>query len=650
MHYPPQRNKTLPKVIKWTLILFLLAFVLLFLLKGWLLDLAIAKAKTKLKNQYHLELSYSKFNLSGFSEITTENLLCATESKDTFVYLNKAQLKIHIFHLLTGSIALSDVNAENGIFKLQYLRLLKKKKTTAPIDSADKFLRFKRISGIVESVTDFLPEQLQMHNINFVYKTKADNIFITMRSLSYVDEQLKGDFSANLNGDQQVWNLSGVFNKNDITGNFTFKTNQSGYVNINKIKRNLHFDFAFHEFNLELRKFDNGSSDIKIEGKIEGKGLEIYNPKISKDTIVVNDGILDYRLDINKDQIAIDSSSYISINGLLANIGIYSRIKEPKDLKICMNMAPMEAQKFLNALPDATFDKVKTMKLSGQLNYHLGFYLSLPKYDSVYFNSTFTGEHLKVLDFGLCNLNKLNNDFTYIPFGSNRHITVGEDNPLYAHYDTIAKYLKDVVVNSEDGDFFWNKGFNQDAFAKSIVENLKTHSFKKGGSTITQQLVKNVFLSRKKTIDRKLEEALMTWMIENLHIASKKRIYEVYLNIIEWGPDVYGIGEASRFYFNKHPSQLNLQECVFLGMIIPSPKSFMYYFDKKGHLKKHANNYYKLITSKLVAYTKLDKDLVDTAQFDVKLNGRAQKYLKIASDSLDIPLDENPDIPWKEAF
>ena len=312
-------------------------------------------------------------------------------------------------------------------------------------------------------------------------------------------------------------------------------------------------------------------------------------------------------------------------------------------------MAPMEAQKFLNALPDATFDKVKTMRLEGNLQYHLGFYLGLPKYDSVYFNSTFTGDKLKALDYGTAQLNKLNGSFTYIPYASNRRIIVGEDNPNFAHLDTIPQFLRDVVINSEDGDFFYNKGFNQEAFGKSIVENLKSHSFKKGGSTITQQLVKNVFLSRKKTIDRKLEEALMTWMLENLHVVGKKRIYEVYLNIIEWGPDVYGISEASRFYFNKYPWQLTLKECVFLGMIIPSPKGFMYYFDGKGHLRKMAQGYYNLITSKMAAYSKLDKSLIDTIPFDVKLNGPAQKFLKI-KDTMDIPLPESNEIQWKDLF
>jgi membrane peptidoglycan carboxypeptidase len=78
------------------------------------------------------------------------------------------------------------------------------------------------------------------------------------------------------------------------------------------------------------------------------------------------------------------------------------------------------------------------------------------------------------------------------------------------------------------------------------------------------QLIKNVFLTREKTVSRKLEEILLVYILENNRIVSKERMLEVYFNIIEWGPNVYGIGEASRFYFQKSPSELTFNECLFL--------------------------------------------------------------------------------------
>src|SRR5664279_2476881 len=117
-----------------------------------------------------------------------------------------------------------------------------------------------------------------------------------------------------------------------------------------------------------------------------------------------------------------------------------------------------------------------------------------------------------------------------------------------------------------------------------MILNIKERRFARGGSTITMQLVKNVFLNRNKTIARKLEEILLVWLIENQQLCSKERMFEVYLNIIELGPHIYGANEAAHFYFKKDASKLNLQESIFLASIIPKPKWFMYSFDKSGNL------------------------------------------------------------------
>ncbi len=96
------------------------------------------------------------------------------------------------------------------------------------------------------------------------------------------------------------------------------------------------------------------------------------------------------------------------------------------------------------------------------------------------------------------------------------------------------------------------------------------------------QLVKNVFLSRQKNLARKIEEILIVWLIENQQLSSKSRMYEVYLNIIEWGRNVYGIGEASHYYFGKSPAELTVGESIYLAHIVPKPKSSLYSWQSDG--------------------------------------------------------------------
>jgi membrane peptidoglycan carboxypeptidase len=101
------------------------------------------------------------------------------------------------------------------------------------------------------------------------------------------------------------------------------------------------------------------------------------------------------------------------------------------------------------------------------------------------------------------------------------------------------------------------------------ADNAERGGIARGGSTITQQLVKNLFLSREKSYGRKMEEAALALLVDAA--LPKRRILEIYLNVIEWGPGLYGLGPASAHYFGKRPSELTPKEIVFLVCLIPSP-------------------------------------------------------------------------------
>ena len=141
------------------------------------------------------------------------------------------------------------------------------------------------------------------------------------------------------------------------------------------------------------------------------------------------------------------------------------------------------------------------------------------------------------------------------------------------------------------------------------------------------QLVKNVFLNRNKNFARKLEEALIVWLIENERLTSKERMYEVYLNIVEWGPLVYGIQEASAYYFNKRPSQLNTEESIFLASIIPKPKHFRSSFAEGGQLKENMEGYYKLIAKRLAQKGVISEIEADSIRPDIQVTGDALNSL-----------------------
>lgn len=142
----------------------------------------------------------------------------------------------------------------------------------------------------------------------------------------------------------------------------------------------------------------------------------------------------------------------------------------------------------------------------------------------------------------------------------------------WTSYTLISSHLKRAVITAEDAKFLNHKGFDYEAIKIAYKKNLKKRKFVAGGSTISQQLAKNLFLSARKTPWRKIEEAIITLMIEN--VMTKRRILEIYLNIIEWGGNVYGAKAAALHYYNSSTSSLSVKQSAYLAAIISNPRFY----------------------------------------------------------------------------
>lgn len=145
---------------------------------------------------------------------------------------------------------------------------------------------------------------------------------------------------------------------------------------------------------------------------------------------------------------------------------------------------------------------------------------------------------------------------------------------IWVPYDKISINLKRAIIASEDAKFVDHEGFDWAGIQKAMEKNQKKGRLVAGGSTITQQLAKNLFLTPEKSYFRKLEEAIITLMIETCW--SKRRIFEVYLNVIEWGNGVFGAEAAARHYFNSSAAQLGAEQSARLAGMVPNPR----YYDK----------------------------------------------------------------------
>lgn len=148
----------------------------------------------------------------------------------------------------------------------------------------------------------------------------------------------------------------------------------------------------------------------------------------------------------------------------------------------------------------------------------------------------------------------------------------------WATLKQISSAAKWAIVLSEDWAFYQHDGIDVEQIKVALNEMMEEKRFR-GASTITQQMVKNVYLSEDRTVWRKLHEIILAQKVER--VLTKSRILEIYLNVIEFGPGIYGIRNASYHYFRKHPSELGPKESAFLAMLLPSPKRYYISYKNK---------------------------------------------------------------------
>ena len=165
-------------------------------------------------------------------------------------------------------------------------------------------------------------------------------------------------------------------------------------------------------------------------------------------------------------------------------------------------------------------------------------------------------------------------------------VETGPGTPTWVPLDSISPHMVTAILICEDSRFFRHDGFDQEAIAGALRDNLAQRRFVRGASTVSMQLAKNLFLYRDKTASRKLQEAVLTLLLEQT--LSKEDLIELYLNVVEFGPGIYGIGPAAAYYFSSPAHRLSLGQSLYLASVLPNPAS--HHFDRSGNVteKWHA--------------------------------------------------------------
>lgn len=630
-------------------VLFVLSIGTFFIFRNSILQKAVAKVSDKMETDYNSKFSIKSASFEGFSGVALENVLLVPKNADTLLSVKSIKTNVNFWKLLTGDVQLGTLYMKNGFVQLvknqngrNFDAFLKREKTE---DTTDVDVNYaEKAYRMLNQALNLIPTDMDLENVSLRMDDMGRKVKLDLKKLRLVDKELETSIGVTADNFSQTWKIKGFADPRNKQTDLRFFNADTGKIKIPYVDERFNLQAGFDSIRLNIKSIDMDGDELHIDGSSSVANFTVNHPKIAKKDVVIKKAHFDYNFVFGEDFIAIDSTSSVTLNKMKFNPYVfYQKTKEDKNqiYALKVKIPKMKAQDFIVSLPEGLFTNFVGMEAEGNFSYNLEFLYNKNKPRELVFDSNFQKENLKIIKYGEADLNKLNSSFTYraiINGIRQRPVEVSSSNPNFTPLGQISPYLRKAVLTSEDPSFFSHRGFINEAFKQSIIKNIKTKKFSRGASTISMQLIKNVFLTREKTLSRKLEEILLVYILENNRISSKERMLEVYFNIIEWGPNIYGIGEAASFYFGKHPSQLTLNESLFLASIVPRPKSFAWQFDEQAMLKDTYMRRNHYIADLMLRRGLLEP--IDTLQkqFPVEIIGRARSFIKMAApDSTAVP-------------
>jgi len=626
----------------------ILIFIGFLAFRNVILNNAIEKKVRSFSRKLGAKIIYSDAEFEGLSTIRIRNFAIVPPDNDTLMVVKQISIRIKPTQLLRLRLRFEDVEIYHPFINLKrngtqsnYLFLLERKssdtlKTTAGDDNSINYA--SRVANLFNAFFGYTPSSIKVEE--FMVKAAINNHRF---SFSFPELKISNNYFKTLvdvtdDSLSMHWQVAGIINPVLQKLAFSIKKTDSLKIQIPYIharwKTVIAFDSA--SIGLNFNYTDNVTASIKGQAVIYNSLLN--NARISPDDVQLERSEIAYQLNFGKSYIELDSASLISFNRIGFNPYIRYEILPQKKLTIQIHEPEFGAQDFFSSLPNGLFPNLDGIKVRGKLAFYLNFDYEFSNPDSLRFSSALTSSGFAIERYGNTAFTYINGPFLYTAYEKGqavRQFMVGPENPDFRTLDKIPSYLKNAVMTSEDGSFYFHNGFIPDAIRASIITNIKEKRFARGGSTISMQLVKNVFLTRNKNITRKVEEMLITWLIESQRLVSKDRMLEVYLNVIETGPMVYGVNEAARFYFKKDVSKLTLAESIYIASIVPRPKWFRYSFDETGALRDYLKSYYSLVSGKMLRKEWISQEEFDNLKPEVELKGPAREMV--------LPKDSIPD-------
>lgn len=623
-----------------SIVLFVL--LILFFCRNYILRGVVNAKIAAVEARYSIDVQYRTITWNGLRTIRIADFFVYDAHRDTLVSLSKAKVVLAFKELIRGKVNPLQVNADSLNVMLKGLSLATSEAAalsaeTFSVDTTQHDIRFdtRNINRLLRLVIGISTSDINITNFSFQYADSATQFSLQAPSISSLDGKFSSTISYSENSMKGVVVATGQTSKHNRTISFSFYGANGEVVEIPFINRLLGAQACFSSLNISLDGTLLQSDSIMVSVGANVSNLLFYHALVSDRQVMLQSGDAHFDIALSSQKITIDSSSFIRMNSLTVPFYVDVDTRSSVKLKVAANTGFVKAAHLFGSMPQGLFTTLEGIGVSGELRYMLQTDIDFLNPDSLKFFSSLEPRNFRLVHQGATDFTALSDTFTHSVY-VNGSLVRQLHSPSFVPISSISSYLVSAVVASEDGGYWSHKGFDAEGFRYALAKNIKQKRFARGGSTISQQLVKNIYLNQKKNLMRKAEEALIVWLIENNQLVSKERMLQVYFNIIEWGPNVYGVREASQFYFDLEPKDLSLNQSLYLASIVPSPLSYRFRFDSLGVLRNDvASDFFHFVSNILFTRGLINQQELDSVNTNVFLTGEALNYLKrVAVDSV----------------
>lgn len=316
----------------------------------------------------------------------------------------------------------------------------------------------------------------------------------------------------------------------------------------------------------------------KLSGKAKLKNFGFEAWRIAHVPIAGIKGEVDYKLsyDPGRKHLAVEMPSIILGKAKMhATLALTAPQKDKlAKISVRVGMLKQDCADVRNSIPAALLPRLAGLKMRGNMWFEAALDVDMDQPKQLTLDVKGSMEACQVLTLGEIDLNELKGKFVHYPVepkkGVRKDIPVGRGTKSWVPHRKLPRLVRAAAIVTEDRSYWKHGGVRWALVRRALKLNLSRGRFVYGGSTITQQLVKNLYLTREKALSRKLEEAIIAMHMER--VLTKDEILEIYVNIVEFGPDIYGVKRASRFYFGKRPRHLSPVEAAFIMGLKPWPR------------------------------------------------------------------------------